>query len=190
MAKTTFSSGTIVLSAWLNSIFNANGGEGHRHDSQTEDGSCEKINLAAGAEVKGKLPPSLINGDLDAIGVDVSSTYFTTPVTNETWHWTKIGPLVCLRTTQVIGSHASNTRVVFTPNSGNWPDGFLSNSSQTKLCCIVSNNIGMVGTIYIPTDPEGPLELQAPDSSGLLNTANFDISNKGIEEQTILWIIG
>lgn len=63
MAKTNFTDGdpsqgilgTIVLAAFLNAMFNTNGG--HKHDAVDADGHAGKINLAT--EVEGQLSPDM-----------------------------------------------------------------------------------------------------------------------------------
>jgi hypothetical protein len=50
MAKTVFSSGTKVLSTFLNAIFS------HTHNDGVDDGDCSKIDLDDANEVKGVLP--------------------------------------------------------------------------------------------------------------------------------------
>lgn len=58
MAKTEFSSGVVVSSDFLNSLYHTLGG--HVHDSGTDDGSSSKVNLSAGAHVQGTLPNSMV----------------------------------------------------------------------------------------------------------------------------------
>jgi hypothetical protein len=73
MAKTTFASGTVVTSAYLNTIYGANAAGGHRHDGADANGSVDKVNLSDGTDVKGYLPPSQIDfpfrGFIDGLGM-------------------------------------------------------------------------------------------------------------------------
>ncbi len=54
MAKTNFSTGTTVSSAWLDSHYLTDGG--HKHDGVDADGHAQKIALTNAAEVTGLLP--------------------------------------------------------------------------------------------------------------------------------------
>jgi hypothetical protein len=73
MAKTQFVNGSIILPAWINSIFGSGAAGGHVHDGADSDGHCPKVNLASAAEVTGALPLA----NVAAIGSD--------DVTNQTY---------------------------------------------------------------------------------------------------------
>lgn len=76
MAKTLFSTGVRVTSAFLNSIFGTSGG--HRHDGADDDGHCDRINLAT--DVTGVLPFSAV-GSHSHDGIQASAIDLTSDVT-------------------------------------------------------------------------------------------------------------
>jgi len=214
MPKTLFENGTIVLSEFLNSIFNTGGG--HAHDGGDEDGHAGKIDLES--EVDGDLPIALVDGlagvldgldgrveDLEDqietgdISVDVTSEYFSTPA-NATWKYKKntVTNEVSILIPDMFGSHGTNTQLQFTPHSGNWPSAILATLAQSIGGVMLSRQGALsefrLGTLTIPNTANSDDNIFAmiTEDSAVLTVAGFGLADsqpKGIFRQTIHYIV-
>lgn len=205
MAKTIFSSGTIVLSAWLNSIFNANGGQGHRHDSVDGDGSCEKINLAAGAEVKGLLPTSMLTGNIPismldyyttgTVDIKVTTPYFDVEDT-DTWSYAVFQNFVLLLTKTITGHSTANNTFQVTPGT-TWPAAIIPTDTLSIPATISrEDDVGgpFIGRVRIPNSVSGDIICYVPNAVGDQRpvSAGFGYNKtfpKGIHAQPLVWMV-
>lgn len=189
MAKTDWNSPPKWLTPeFMVAFAGNNAGTGHNHEGTDDDGSCPKISIADSVD-------DYLTG---TINVDVISTYFATPV-NADWIYYKVGSIIHILIPEMIGIHATNNQLAFTPNSGNWPALMVPSNTQ---------NVG--GVILYKQDPstkeirEGRLTITSVSSavitasitnnSGILGITNFGTGGvagqeKGIERQTISYVV-
>jgi hypothetical protein len=145
MAKTVFSNGVKVLSAWLNSVYS------HVHDGVDSDGHCSKIDLASAAQVTGELPFTNILWP-DIITIDmITATGFVTPI-EFSLSAIKYKKLVVLMLTTT-DSGTSNTNTLEAVGNGSSPEitaAWLSikpkGSNYLSFPGFVNNN-----GVYIPS---------------------------------------
>lgn len=185
MAKTNFQNGTIVTSTYLNTIFGQGAGGGHVHDADDNDGHCAKIN-----------PQNHIDATLYAINVDVTSTYFSTPV-NADWYYWKVGPLIIILIPDMVGTHSSNAQLQFTPNSGNWPSIMIPTTAQLLGGVYFSKQDPSLaelrlGALQIPSVSSSNIIASICDDTAELQQGGFGTGGgqpKGILRQTISYIV-
>lgn len=139
------------------------------------------------------LETQFISGD---ISVDVTSTYFSTPV-NATWKYKKntVTNEVSILIPDMFGHHTTCEELQFTPNTGNWPATIIPATAQMVKGGLFSKEGNpsnwRLGMLNIPNATNSNIVAYMADSTGEMLTNSFgknDTQPKGIFRQTIHYI--
>ncbi|MCK5450243.1 MAG: hypothetical protein KAI70_00605 [Candidatus Omnitrophica bacterium] len=186
MAKRDWSNGDHMTPDFLDLYWGTNASNGHNHQGLDADGSCPKISITDSVD-------DYLTG---TINVDVTSTYFTTPV-NVNWTYTKIGNVVHITTEELRGYHATNTELVVTPNT-TWPTLILPTLPKGVPVALSKQDAGTaeerMGVLWIQTGAADTWQARITDSSGELSAFNFGVGGSAIRakvffRQTITYIV-
>lgn len=173
MAKEQWNDGNkhYLRPAQMVSFFGDSASNGHTHDGVDVDGSVPKINLG-----------DHTNLNWVEFGVDVSSTYFSTPVSNTRWDYALLDDIVFIHVkNEISGSHGTNTQFKFSPNGGNWPSAIVPTNIQLvgglylQVCAAGVER--RMGSILIPASSTTGWELQVTDSSAIIANNNFNTAS-------------
>lgn len=180
MAKTQWADGSFITPAGRILEFGNDAASGHNHLGLDADGSAPIV------------------WSLDTISVDVTSTYFTTPV-NSTWTYFKPEGLdiVVLKIPEIIGVHASSDELQFAPNSGNWPVVIIpTGNEQYPIVSLRKQDAAAgelrLGHLIIPTSTSTNIIAKITDNNAVLIAAGFGTAGvpgheKGIEAQEVIY---
>ena len=183
MAKTNFNNGSYLTPTFMDSFHGTNAATGHNHQELDADGSCPQIALSDSVS-------DYLSG---TFGIDVTSTYFTTPLSNGTAWYIKIGNIVFVTFPDIFGHHAATPQLQLTPNGGNWPSAIIPSTAQL---------VGSIGApeaaaieprqIYlnIPAATSSNIICAIADNTGILGASNWGsgaASPKGIYRRTLSW---
>lgn len=127
------------------------------------------------------------------ISVDVTSTYFSTPV-NSTWVYKKnitTGD-VSILIPDAFGIHGTNAELKFTPNGGSWPAAIIPATALTiGGVYLASQGVSSkfrMGKLTIPNNVATVIAAAFPNDTGDMSESGFGTGtaeSKGIFRQTI-----
>jgi len=185
MAKTQFIDGTFLTPAFMTAQFGTNAGTGHDHKGSNADGSCPII------------PITDINIPWTEFGVDVSSSYFTSPVSNQKWDYCKISNMVYIYVkTPLSGAHTANTQLKVSPNGGSWPTAIVPATNQLVGGIIIQKCDTVVnyrnGAVIITSGASTVWEFWCPDDNSVLDNDHFGTVSsqpKGILRQIFSYCV-
>lgn len=166
-----------------------NAGSGHNHQGTDDDGSCPNIALSNAVS-------DYITG---TFGIDVSSTYYSTPASNKTAVYTKIGNVVTILFQEGIwGWHSTNDQLRLSPNGGSWPSDIIPTTDQLVSGMFLGRIEGAAtefrpGAIVIPNSVSTDIICYIIDDTGEFKTDNFGTGSsgglKGVQEQSITYLV-
>jgi len=174
MGKTQWQEETHHLTPDLMIGFFGNNAEtGHDHNGTDDDGSCPKI-VTEGT-----------------VNVDVTSTYFTTPV-NADWTYVKLRNMISILIPAMFGQHVSNTELQFTPHT-TWPSIMVPKIAQYIPVLLFTNDGGgeeRIGRLYISALDSDNISANISNATSKLVNNGFGTGgNKGIFQQTITYYV-
>jgi len=189
MAKTDHENGTVVTSAFLDTMYLT--GDGHKHDAGTEDGSCSKVSLAD--HVSGQLDAAtMILGILPAdnyqvTGIEaakITTDYYTN---QEDFYipWVKTGNIVILELPNISSAQSSESgEVAIAPDSGDWSSELIASSYRFCPIVIIDNSHLHTGCIRIPDSTSGSMVLFRDDATNEWLSSTTFSGGKGFQACT------
>ena len=175
----------ILTSTLQQTYWGTDANTGHTHKSTDVDGDCPKIALSDSVS-------DYITG---TFGIDVSSTYFTTPLSNETAYYTKIGNVVFVTFPDLFGHHLTATTLQLTPNGGDWPSDIIPSTPQLVDCLAAPETANVevrAAYLNIPSSTSSNIIAAISDASAIIDVDHWGNNNtqaKGIYRRTLSWYV-